>query len=741
MEKVSLTASMRSNLLSLQNISRQVDQTQNRLSTGKKVNSALDNPGSYYTARALDNRASDLSALLDSMGQAVSTIKAATEGIEAGLNLLEQMKSVAEQALENPAEIGAVPGGDDDTEETPDLETGDLQDFLDAGYTALTADMSVDDINALLSQPGAKLVLAEDLTLDNALMITQSNVTLEGNGHKLSITDTDGTGAGILAQNADGLSIHNIRVEFTSGTDIMSTAVAVAGGSADISAIEVYNPDDYGYGIIALQGGKLTLDVTGGIEVPGVGGQKVAGGDKSGFYDGRANTQAIVAQLGEDALAAYAATQFYPDAGLKDDATFGQGKWYLPAIGELMEMYGTDMSQVSDEFYGTSGATGDNMDLINDALSTLSSKGVEAATIRDEYVWSSSENDSGTSWGLFTSNGDRYNLSKDYNHAVRCFQLVENCFTPSSLSGAGGTGGAAAPKIGDVMYADKSYGSAADYDGSKVAVGIVVSVSAEDGSAKIVNLKGLTFSSEKTAGGFDPADPYGQRYGGVQWCTDDRLGENISGVPDFMAGSVTITGAKGAGVGSARADTGIRTGGDDLSGAAGDAGAAETAPGVSASYVQQYNEILRQYDLLIDDSSYKGINLLRGDELGVVFNEMRLSRLDILGQDIGSDKIGLLTTDWTSAADASAALDEVRRAINTLRSVSGELGNNYSMVQNRQEFTEELINILTEGSDKLTLADMNEESANMLALQTRQQLAVNSLSLASQASQAILKLF
>ncbi len=90
MDKVSLTASMRSNLLSLQNISRQVDATQNRLSTGKKVNSAIDNPSSYYTARSLSNRASDLDALLDNMGQAVSTIKAATTSLETAADFLEQ---------------------------------------------------------------------------------------------------------------------------------------------------------------------------------------------------------------------------------------------------------------------------------------------------------------------------------------------------------------------------------------------------------------------------------------------------------------------------------------------------------------------------------------------------------------------------------------------------------------------------------------------------------------------------
>lgn len=87
------------------------------------------------------------------------------------------------------------------------------------------------------------------------------------------------------------------------------------------------------------------------------------------------------------------------------------------------------------------------------------------------------------------------------------------------------------------------------------------------------------------------------------------------------------------------------------------------------------------------------------------------------------------------------SITEVEDAVSQLRNMASEFGNNYSIVENRENFTESLINVLEEGSDKLTLADMNEESANMLALQTRQQLAINSLSLASQAAQSVLSLF
>ncbi len=103
---------------------------------------------------------------------------------------------------------------------------------------------------------------------------------------------------------------------------------------------------------------------------------------------------------------------------------------------------------------------------------------------------------------------------------------------------------------------------------------------------------------------------------------------------------------------------------------------------------------------------------------------------------------GLVDTAGTVDKEAiNKSIDAVTGAISELRDAASEFGNNYSIVETRQNFTENLINVLTEGADKLTLADMNEESANMLALQTRQQLAINSLSLASQAAQSVLKLF
>ena len=103
---ISLTSSMRSNLISLQNTQKLMDTTQNRLSTGKKVNSAMDNPSNYFTAQSLTARANDLSALMDSIGQAISTLETADEGITSLTKFVDQAKSIANSARDTMNEVG-----------------------------------------------------------------------------------------------------------------------------------------------------------------------------------------------------------------------------------------------------------------------------------------------------------------------------------------------------------------------------------------------------------------------------------------------------------------------------------------------------------------------------------------------------------------------------------------------------------------------------------------------------------
>jgi len=157
----------------------------------------------------------------------------------------------------------------------------------------------------------------------------------------------------------------------------------------------------------------------------------------------------------------------------------------------------------------------------------------------------------------------------------------------------------------------------------------------------------------------------------------------------------------------------------------------------------QFDALLDQIDELANDSGYKGINLLKSSTLTVDFNEDGSSSLTINGFDATVSGLGISSSsnNWATNTDIDAAVSDLDEALKTLRSKASTLASNMSVVTIRQEFTTEMINTLQTGADKLTLADMNEEGANMLMLQTRQQLGITALSLASQAAQSILRLF
>ena len=102
MSGIVLSASVRQNLLSLQSTAALLATTQNDLATGNKVNSALDNPTEYFTAQGLTNRASDISNLLDGIGNGVQVLQAANTGITSLQSLIANAQSIANQVLQTP---------------------------------------------------------------------------------------------------------------------------------------------------------------------------------------------------------------------------------------------------------------------------------------------------------------------------------------------------------------------------------------------------------------------------------------------------------------------------------------------------------------------------------------------------------------------------------------------------------------------------------------------------------------
>lgn len=163
-----------------------------------------------------------------------------------------------------------------------------------------------------------------------------------------------------------------------------------------------------------------------------------------------------------------------------------------------------------------------------------------------------------------------------------------------------------------------------------------------------------------------------------------------------------------------------------------------------ASLATQFGTIRTQIDQLAGDSGFNGINLLNGNNLTVTLNETGTSSVTVSGvtdTTAGALSVAAAVNNWAGASDINAAGTALTAALTTLRGQSQSLGSSLSTVQIRVDFTKSMINTLTSGADALTLADSNEEGANMLALQTRQQLSITALSLASQANQAVLRLF
>jgi flagellin len=191
----------------------------------------------------------------------------------------------------------------------------------------------------------------------------------------------------------------------------------------------------------------------------------------------------------------------------------------------------------------------------------------------------------------------------------------------------------------------------------------------------------------------------------------------------------------------------------------------------------QIKELVTQIQRLVDDASYQGLNLLNStaSTLSVRFSEKSDSKLDVNGVDLNASNfylassgtaLGVQVTNATTIVDnlgfsaalsaynlslasvlavfnskADTVVKSLERTITNLRSKAATVGTNVAILKVRLDFTAQYTNVLQEGADKLTLADLNEEGANLLALQTRQQLGIQALSFAGQAEQSIIGLF
>lgn len=160
----------------------------------------------------------------------------------------------------------------------------------------------------------------------------------------------------------------------------------------------------------------------------------------------------------------------------------------------------------------------------------------------------------------------------------------------------------------------------------------------------------------------------------------------------------------------------------------------------------QYTTLLSQLNDLKDDAFYKGKNLLGGASGGSYDMTVRFGNshtLTVESFDASSTGLGLTTASstWVDETTIGVSITQLESALSTLRVESSKLSSNLSIVNARDEWITSIANTLQTGADKLTLADTNEEGANMLMLQTRQSLSTSALSLSAQAAQSVLQLF
>lgn len=169
--------------------------------------------------------------------------------------------------------------------------------------------------------------------------------------------------------------------------------------------------------------------------------------------------------------------------------------------------------------------------------------------------------------------------------------------------------------------------------------------------------------------------------------------------------------------------------------------ATTTAPTDQVTLEASYNTIRTQIDQFITDTGYRGKNLLNGDTMTTQFNESNTSKLTTVGTKRDASGLTIAAASFGTTANIQTALDQITAALGLLRADGNAYGNALAVIQARNDFTNNLISTLKDGATQLTIADKNTEGANMLSLQTSQQLGIQALSIASQSNQSVLRLF
>ncbi|WP_018043725.1 flagellin [Methylobacterium sp. 88A] len=814
---ITLTAATRQNLLSLQGTADLLTQTQNRLSTGKKVNSALDDPTSFFTSQALSGRSGDLGSLLNGISNGVQTIQAANQGITSIQKLVDSAKSTANQALADKSattsglaataasvngskSFQGLAGTADGTQDFSTLgKDGSLDITIGTGAAAKTATIRLD--SSTLTSAGTdltKVTAGQVVSAINSQIANNADLkgkvsaslgsdgrigfstTSAGSTQQLTVAGSKGstldigfgkassakvatltaTGANVAAATDfsgggsaaftvnDGLKAVSVKIDQNSATDANGGTVGTSGDQTEVLAAINKQLKDGGSTVTASinSGNKLVFSSTDSGPDAQLTVTPSAGGVDLGF--GGAFTPVAGTASGSGATAASTGSV---TLGANTDLSSGKSATFTVGNGTNSTTFKIDSTSLDAS--GT--ALGDNpakaklLEAINAKITAGGVTGITASAAT----------------GLaFTGTGVTVAASSDTIGLGFGTNAATSAGTPSA-----GTGTAA---IGlSSTGSDATDGSAKAVVNGTAALTAGLDLSTKNanftiqlgtGPAKTIKIDNTTGTTPATTTKQQIVDSINKQIG-----ADTGLAGNVVASLDVndklvlsstTAGAsqkLTIQAAQGA-TASLNADIGFGLQSSSVAGqgpATAMSGFGKDSTGstntVRQTLAKQFNEILNQITQQAKDSSYNGINLLyrSGDDasensLKVTFNESGSSSLTIAGSKLDADGLGLTasTGGFQTDTEISQTLTAITAATSQLRTQSSTFGSNLSVVQNRQDFSKNLINILDTGSANLTNADLNEEAANSQALSTRQSIGISALSLANTAQQGILQL-
>ncbi len=610
MADVTLSSAVRTNLLSLQNTSTLLEETQTRLATGLRVNSALDDPSAFFTSSSLNSRAGDLNRLLDSVGLAIQTVEAADDGIQAITDLVEAAQASARNALQAASAVTTAAS----TTGTIGVSISDV-----AATTSTTAGLTGDTAAALTGSVTG-VFNSTDLNTDLSLGGANQDLTISVDGGA-AVTITIGTAVGADTNSGSGLAgLIEAQLGVGTVTDGGTNALQVTAADADTTF-------QFGGAAAATLGLATTLQSPTNLLSQGI-----------------AQGETLTIQIGSNAATTI---------------TFGtnDGANEVSTIAELQTALTT--STVAGSSTVTVGSTGDI---------TLTA----------------------------TSNSDAISIT---GNTGAVFGFASDAVTVNPT---------AASLVNNGIVAD-------DDTFSIVVGGTTTTLTFGTGNGEINTLTELDTQLEAITGITSSVDSNGFLTIAASDTTTSFTLTDGTNTP--LASAFGITPASFS-----------PTTTNNVTRAAAEA---------------EFNNLLTQIDQLAADASFNGNNLLAGDNLTVIFNEDGSSSLSIAGVNFDSTGLGIsaaATDSFQTDSNINSTLAQLDTAITSLQTQAATFGSNLSVVQIRQDFTKNLINTLETGAANLTLADSNEEAANLLALQTRQSLSSSSLSLAARGDQNVLQL-